>query len=131
MQKLYLSRRNIAILLEKLDSVRDGEASASTIIKNEVAHPVYPQTMRRIAVTAVEAQDRYWNEVSQRLHLSRPTLVSLLEQLNKQAESAVDIDGVLVLALPDEQYYVDQSQADYAPAGDLGSAFIRSRGRQR
>lgn len=131
MEKLYLSRRNITTLLQKLDSVRDGEVSACTIIKNEFAHPVYPQTLRRIAVVAIEGPDQYLPGVSPRLHLSRPALLSLLDQLDKQTPGAIQSDGMEVFAVPDEKYYVDRDEADAMPVGDLVSAFIRSRGKQR
>ncbi|RJG03911.1 hypothetical protein [Noviherbaspirillum sedimenti] len=130
MDKLYLSKRNIATLLQKLDSVRDGEASACTIIKNDTAHPVYAQTLRRIAVMAIEAQDRYVNGVSPRLQLSRPTLLLLIDRIERQADDAIRIDALEVFAVPDEKYYGDRSEADIAPIGDLSSAFIRNRGKQ-
>ena len=129
MEKLYLSKRDITTLLAKLDSVRNGEVSACTIIKNDAAHPVYPQTLRRISVTAVEAQDGYLKGVSPRLHLSRSTLMSLLDQLGKQSDGAIRIDDMAVSAVPDEKYYVDRGSVDIAPVGDLGSAFSRNRGK--
>lgn len=130
MDKLYLSKRNITTLLNKLDSVRDGETSACTIIKNDTAHPVYAQTVRRIAVMAIEAQDRYVNGVSPRLQLSRSTLMSLVDRIEKQADDAIRIDELKVFAVPDEKYYGDRGEADIAPIGDLSSAFIRNRGKQ-
>lgn len=130
MDKLYLSKRNIATLLDKLDSVRDGAASACTIIKNDTTHPVYAQTVRRIAVMAVEAQDAYLNGVSPRLQLSRPTLMSLADRIGQQADGAIRIDELEVFAIPDEKYYGDRGEAEIAPVGDLSSAFIRRRGKQ-
>lgn len=131
MEKLYLSRRNITTLLQKLDSVRNGEISACTIIKNEFAHPVYPQTLRRIAVVAVEEHDRYLPGVSARLHLSRPALMLLRDHLGTPTPDVIHIDGMDVFAVPDEKYYVDRDESNAMPVGDLASAFIRSRGKQR
>lgn len=130
MNKLYLSKRNIATLLEKLDSVRDGEASTCTIIKNDTEHPVYAQTVRRVAVTATETQDAYVNGVSPRLQLSRPTLMSLMDRMEQQSDGAIQFDDLDVFAIPDEKYYGDPGEAKVAPVGDLSSAFIRSRGKQ-
>ena len=130
MEKLYLSQRNLTALLEKLDAVRRGEASACTIIKNDTAHPVYPQTLRRISVIAVEEQNRYMPGVSPRLQLSRPMLMSLLNLIEEQSGGAILIGEVEVFAIPDGQYYADRDDAKTVPVGDLASAFIRSRGRQ-
>jgi len=130
MNKLYLSKRNIATLLEKLDGVRDGETSTCTIIKNDTAHPVYTQTVRRVAVTAAETQDAYVNGVSPRLQLSRPTLMSLMDRIEQQSDGALQFDDLDVFAIPDEKYYGEPGEAKVAPVGDLTSAFIRSRGKQ-
>ena len=130
MEKLYLSRRDIATLLGKLDSVRNGEVSACTIIKNDTAHPVYPQTLRRIAVVATETEDRYMPGVSPRLHLSRAGLASLLCHIEQQPGGPIQLDGLAVYAVPDEQYYVDRSALDDAPVGDLAAGFFRNRGKQ-
>lgn len=129
MEKIYLSNRDINTLLQKLDSVRDGEHSSCTIVKNDVSHPVFPQTLRRISVMAAETEDRYLQGVSPRLHLSRSTLTGLLEHLEKQSDSAIQIDDVGVFPVPDEKYYVDRSTAQYSPIGDVSSEFSRKRGR--
>ncbi len=131
MEKLYLSQRNLTALLEKLDAVRSGETSACTIIKNDTAHPVYPQTLRRISVIAVEEQDRYMPGVSPRLQLSRPMLMSLLNLVDEQSGGAIRIGELEVLAVPDGQYYADRDDTKTSPIGDLASAFIRSRGKPR
>ena len=59
MQKLYLSRRNLRMLLLKLDrnKANPGE-SAATIIKTDTTHSKYPSS-DVIAVTAVEDEDYY------------------------------------------------------------------------
>jgi len=58
MQTVYLSRRNLKVLLSKLDRVRNGESSACTIIKQDTKHPVYPCT-DMTQVIAVEDADYY------------------------------------------------------------------------
>ncbi len=130
MEKIYLSKRDIQLLLDKLDSVRSGEPSSCTIIKSDAAHPIFPQTLRRISVMATEAQNQYLPGVSPRLHLSRANLLSLLETLDKHSVSAIRIDDADVFSVPDEKYYVDRSADDFAPVGDMSSAFSRSRGKQ-
>lgn len=130
MEQIYLSKRNILALLQKLDSARNGEPGSCTIIKNDTAHPIYPQTIRRVAITAVDTEDRFFPGVSPRMQLSRQTLDALLARLARFPDNALDIDGIRVFAVPDEQYYVDSSAAQSSPVGDLASAFIRSRGKQ-
>lgn len=129
MEKIYLSKRDLATLLGKLDSVRDGGTSSCTIIKSEFAHPLFPQTLRRISVMATEAQEQYLPGVSPRLHLARSTLTTLMVQLEQQSGDAVRVDAVEVVSVPDEQYYVDRSDTEFAPVGDLSSAFARNRGK--
>ncbi|MBI1890487.1 MAG: hypothetical protein HYS18_07575 [Burkholderiales bacterium] len=119
MEKLYLSRRNIVTLLEKLDRVREGESSPCTIIKSDHAHPVYPQSIRRIAVTAAETGDQYFPGVSQRLNLSRATLTLLLDHFDKQVDSKVELNGMLVTAVHDDKYYVDRDGGNITPIGHV------------
>jgi hypothetical protein len=59
MDQIYLSRRNLETLLNKLDRVKRGEPSACTIVKCDNVHPTMPQTMAECAVTAVEDADYY------------------------------------------------------------------------
>lgn len=56
---LYLSRRNLLVLLRKLDRRAQGEQTASTIIKRDDKHPLFPQTDPVIHVTAVEDEHYY------------------------------------------------------------------------
>jgi len=58
MERVYLTRRNLLTLLNKLDRVRRGEASEKTIIKNDTVHPKYPCSSV-IMVTAVEDEEYY------------------------------------------------------------------------
>ncbi|WP_224984222.1 hypothetical protein [Geomonas agri] len=57
--RVYLSRRNLLTLLQKLDRKVAGQQTKCTIIKRDNAHPVFPQTMVAIAVTAVEDEEYY------------------------------------------------------------------------
>jgi hypothetical protein len=54
MNTLYLSRRNLLVLLNKLDR----KGSNQTIIKNDTEHPKYPASDRTIVV-AIEDADYY------------------------------------------------------------------------
>ena len=56
---LYLSRRNLQTLLNKLDRVKAGGKSECTLVKQDDVHPVYPATHNPIFVTAVEDEDYY------------------------------------------------------------------------
>lgn len=60
MQQVYLSRRNLLTLLNKLDRKARGEVTQCTLIKCDVEHPLYPCS-DQIAVTAVE-DDEYYTE---------------------------------------------------------------------
>ncbi len=56
---VYLSRRNLLTLLNKLDRVAAGGTSFRTIVKYDNVHPVYPQSMDICSVTAVEDAEYY------------------------------------------------------------------------
>jgi hypothetical protein len=58
MQQVYLTRRNLLTLLNKLDRTAKGDPSACTIVKFDRVHPKYPCT-DVISVTAVEDADYY------------------------------------------------------------------------
>jgi hypothetical protein len=70
MSKVFLSRRNLLVLLSKLDRVKAGEFSHCTIIKTDNSHPRYPQTMKEIEVTAVEDEDYYAERTAGEMHPS-------------------------------------------------------------
>lgn len=57
--KLYLSRRNLLALLSKLDRDAAGEHTVCTLIKHQQPSPAYQQTMKEIAVIAVQDEDYY------------------------------------------------------------------------
>ena len=61
MDKIYLSRRNLLALLEKLDHVRSGGQSACSIVKSDTTHPTCPQTIPNVIITAVE-DDNYYTD---------------------------------------------------------------------
>lgn len=58
--QVFLTRRNLLSLLEKLDHVADGGESACTLIKRDTSHSRYPLTgADNVIVTAVEDDDYY------------------------------------------------------------------------
>jgi hypothetical protein len=57
--KLFLSRRNLLVLLSKLDRKSAGEVTECTLIKNQQPAEAYQQTMKSIQVIAVEDADYY------------------------------------------------------------------------
>ena len=59
MEQVYLSRRNLLTLLNKLDRKKEGGETKCTLSKNDTRHPVYPQSMDHILITAVEDEDYY------------------------------------------------------------------------
>lgn len=68
MDKVFLSRRNLLTLLAKLDRQKAGDPSACTLIKSDNTHPVYPQTMVAIEVTAVEDEEYYTDRRAGMVH---------------------------------------------------------------
>ncbi len=60
--QVYLSRRNLLTLLNKLDAnVKVPGTSKCTLIKSDNEHPKYPQSHPEIYVTAVEDAEYYTN----------------------------------------------------------------------
>lgn len=70
MEQVYLSRRNLLTLLNKLDRKARGEETKCTIVKNDNAHISYPQTMEHIMVTAVEDEEYYAARPAGAMHAS-------------------------------------------------------------
>jgi len=68
--RIYLSRRNLEVLLSKLDRKLNGQPTACTIIKyrNEDDPEEYQQTMAEVYVTAVENDDLYVRRNPGRMH---------------------------------------------------------------
>jgi hypothetical protein len=69
--KIYLSRRNLLALLSKLDRQVAGEETLCTIIKHQHDSPEYQQTMKNIAVFAVE-DDEYYEAQNRRAGAMHP-----------------------------------------------------------
>lgn len=61
MQTVYLTRRNLLVLLSKLDRAARGEVTFRTIIKQDTEHPKYPSS-DITQVTAVEDADYYTDD---------------------------------------------------------------------
>jgi hypothetical protein len=59
MERVYLSRRNLQVLLSKLDRKAAGEHTFCMLIKNDTAHRTYPQTMDHIEIVALEDEEYY------------------------------------------------------------------------
>lgn len=59
MEKVYLSRRNLLSLISKLDRKMNGEFTHCTLIKHDICHPKYPQSMESISVIAIEDDEYY------------------------------------------------------------------------
>jgi hypothetical protein len=57
--QVYLSRRNLLILLSKLDRKKQGESSECTIVKLDNKHPIYKQSHSPVRITAVEDEEYY------------------------------------------------------------------------
>ena len=53
LETLYLTRRNIRVLLSKLDRKANGEDTVCTIVKNDTVHPIYPCSVQ-LYVTAID-----------------------------------------------------------------------------
>lgn len=82
MDKIYLSRRNLLTLLNKLDAVKAGKISACSLIKNDNTHSNYAQTMESCMVTAVEDENYYDRPAGQMHPRDDPNTNGKLESLN-------------------------------------------------
>jgi hypothetical protein len=58
MEHLYLSRKNLLILLSKLDRIKEGGASFATIVKYKNPDDPFPNALD-VLVTAVEDENYY------------------------------------------------------------------------
>lgn len=58
-ETLYLSRRNLQSLLNKLDRQAKGEETACTLIKYRIETDPFVQTMETCKVMAIEDKDYY------------------------------------------------------------------------
>lgn len=60
MEIIFLSRRNLLALLNKLDRVAGGDVSTCTIVKTQGPEDEeYHQTMKSIAVMAIDDEEYY------------------------------------------------------------------------
>lgn len=60
--KVYLSRRNLTVLLSKLDREAAGENTECSIIKNRSPSAAYRQSMKSIMVIAVDDEEYYCSQ---------------------------------------------------------------------
>lgn len=57
---VYLSRRNLMVLLSKLDRVKEGEESKKAIVKmKNKSQKLYQQSMDSVTIVAVEDEEYY------------------------------------------------------------------------
>ena len=137
---VFLSKRNILTLLSKLDRVRLGDQSQCTIIKHDNQHKKYPQNHPEIAVVAVEDEDynaEYGKDIEKVLDsstififITRVTLEYLSLAIDKTEMASLTIvrykygkytqnaDPVVVVALPDKEYYTTREAGDVHPKDD-------------
>lgn len=117
--KVYLSRRNIGVLLSKLDRVKAGDRSACTLIKQDNTHPIFPQTMVACLVTGLEDTKRDLAQHVDHIQLTRTNLAQLLSSLNtKKLESALKVGAVTVLPVEDLVYYRDRNPGPVNPVDE-------------
>lgn len=69
MNTVYLSRRNLEVLLEKLDQNKKGGKSLCTLIKTDTTHKQFPCT-DITTVIAVEDSEYYTDRLSGEVHHS-------------------------------------------------------------
>lgn len=67
MQKIYLSRRNLEVLLAKLDRTKKGDKSACSIVKHDTLHAKYPCS-DVTTVIAVENEEYYDDRAPGTMH---------------------------------------------------------------
>ena len=118
--RVFLSRRNIQTLLNKLDRVKSGETSACTLIKGDNQHAKYPQTMTECAVTAIEGTAQLPGDQNH-IYLTREDLKSLLLELDSKKSNATLVSGgVAVMPLEDKEYYDTREPGMVLPVDDPG-----------
>lgn len=67
MKQIYLTRRNLQALLNKLDRQKAGESTACTIVKVDTQHIKYP-IPEAIYITAVEDEEYYTDRPAGEMH---------------------------------------------------------------
>lgn len=121
MHKIFLSRRNVQTLLNKLDRVKSGDFSNCTLIKCDNLHAKYPQTMEACRVTAVELFAAGGKNTSDQIYLSRETLTELLTKPSLSWAVIGENDQheeMLISCLEDAEYYDTRQPGEVHPADD-------------
>jgi hypothetical protein len=121
--KVYLSRRNIQSLLNKLDRVKSGDFSNVTLIKCDNLHAKYPQTMEACRVTGVEKdEDPPLPQNDTQIHLTRSDLNNLLMDLASKTKpvTVLTLGDVAVYPLEDAEYYDTRAPGEVHHADDPG-----------
>lgn len=67
MQQLYLTRRNLLTLLNKLDRAKKGEITTRSLVKQDTVHPLYPCS-DSIMITALEDEEYYTDREAGQVH---------------------------------------------------------------
>ncbi|MGZ3240864.1 MAG: hypothetical protein ACXWJK_11030 [Burkholderiaceae bacterium] len=81
-------------------------------------HLRYPQSMRSIAVVAVEDSDAYISQPKCQLNLSRQSIIALCRQLDSGQSASVQVSNLSVFALEDADYYTDRPAGFVLPVDD-------------
>ena len=70
MKRIYLSRRNLEVLLSKLNRAAAGEQTACAIIKyrNPADPPEYTQSLDQVQIVAVEDTRYYASRAAGEMH---------------------------------------------------------------
>jgi hypothetical protein len=120
--KVYLSRRNIQSLLNKLDRVKSGDFSNVTLIKCDNLHAKYPQTMEACRVTGVEKDENpALPQNDTQIHLTRSDLNILLMDLDsKKPGTVLTLGDVAVYPLEDAEYYETRAPGEVHHLDDPG-----------
>lgn len=119
--KVYLSRRNIQTLLNKLDRNKFEGGSLCTIYKRDNQHAKYPQTMTDCRITAVEKDsDPSLPQNDSQIHLTRKDLTTLLMDLSGPKGTVLVLGDVAVYPLEDAEYYETRSPGEVHEADDPG-----------
>lgn len=68
MEQIFLSKRNLQILLSKLERLEAGEETACTIIKYKNPNDPYVNTIDKVIVTAIPDERFYANRDAGAMH---------------------------------------------------------------
>lgn len=119
MERVYLSRKNVTVLLSKLNRQMNGDSTFCTIIKCDNKHLLYPQTMPSIKVTAYEDEHNPGRSNKSQAFLSRSDLNKLISILDEhRKDEDVLINGVSVVPLEDNVYYIECSAGVMHPSDE-------------